>query len=557
MQSENEREIGEGEMSQHGMGVPTRLWESLKICTPDRTSAAPPKLSAPTIANRRQQDRVALLIKLAARVQSFGPGPGPDDPGDIPAGYTYLGQLVAHDLTKIADPSFVAPDKPREISRSRPYPLRLETLYGDGPAGSPMLYEIAQTGAGNVLARSGRLRLGLTNEPAYEAADIPRLGCPLAPVRQNSGAKQPTAAGWACPADALDHSVNPRSGSAATEPLLADPRNDDTLLMSQMLTVFIRLHNRLYDKIAVGGGTDIVAAFRRARSATIAIYQHILAEDLFPRLLDQRIFRFYQKEPARPGIPVEFKHGAYRICHSMVRTQYHLVQRPRPDSVAEFLQRESSRGSKSLPLKSRWVVDWSAFFDDTASENKQNLSRRLGPSINPTLAYHRPFEDDRNIGAGATLGGLSLVLHDYLRADELIRQRITTIRKSVPNALFPSTALFFHLPSAYGKISDWLGDPSFNKGAPGIDPLSAADIRQLSRNAPLPFLIAFEAMNDCDGKRFGPLGSAIVARTVAPLLADQDKEALADAQALLEMPSEAIGHMGALIRFLDPDASAT
>ena len=57
----------------------------------------------------------------------------------IPSGYTYLLQFVAHDLVHSAIPLSVAGGLGRGTTNARRMPLRLETLYGSGPVGSPTL----------------------------------------------------------------------------------------------------------------------------------------------------------------------------------------------------------------------------------------------------------------------------------------------------------------------------------------------------------------------------------------------------------------------------------
>ena len=58
----------------------------------------------------------------------------------IPAGFAILGQFVAHDIT--ADRSLLAPRESVEDLRNFRVPrLDLKCLYGDGPAGTPFLYD--------------------------------------------------------------------------------------------------------------------------------------------------------------------------------------------------------------------------------------------------------------------------------------------------------------------------------------------------------------------------------------------------------------------------------
>ncbi len=532
-------------MQQHGRGRPTRLCGALS--GQGYTSTAPGEGAGSGAADPQQTAQ--LLVRLAARLQNHQPSTD----GAIPAGYTYLGQIAAHDLTSSLDPALVPESDPPEISRTRYSPLHLETLYGDGPGGSPALYEgTPKNGRVGDLERHGRLRLGLTRDDPAAARDIPRLGCPLASV---AGEPRPTAEGWACPSDAGGHPLNPGASASATEALLADVRNDDSLLISQLLTVFIRLHNRLYDAVAANGSR--ADAYRRARAGTTAIYRRILAEDFFPRLIGKDIFDHYRGAPPPDSIPVEFKHGAFRVCHSMIRGSYSL--RRKSKLLSGFIRRRSATiGAQSLPIEADWIVDWREFFDLPDGSLAANYSRPLGPSINLTLAGPRPFSSRAGGPAEPGDEDISLVLRDLLRAAELVHVSLPGLRDEIPDQFFGPDAVFRDVGSPTGlaraqrEIWQWLVDEDGNRGGRNrIAPLSDTEAAALSVFGPLPFLIAFEAMRDGGGMKFGPLGASVIARTVAPLLDDQDSAALSDAASLLGTDAATFDHMGSLVHVIE------
>ena len=60
----------------------------------------------------------------------------------IPSGYTYLLQFVAHDLVHSAIPLSVSGGLGAGTANARRAPLRLETLFGSGPVGSPHIYAL-------------------------------------------------------------------------------------------------------------------------------------------------------------------------------------------------------------------------------------------------------------------------------------------------------------------------------------------------------------------------------------------------------------------------------
>ena len=58
----------------------------------------------------------------------------------LPSGYTYLLQFVAHDLVHSAIPLSVAGSLGADTANARRTALKLETLFGSGPVGSPFVY---------------------------------------------------------------------------------------------------------------------------------------------------------------------------------------------------------------------------------------------------------------------------------------------------------------------------------------------------------------------------------------------------------------------------------
>ena len=79
---------------------------------------------------------------------------------------------------------------------------------------------------------------------------------------------------------------------ALTEALVADPRNDDHAVMSQLTALLALLHNGLIDIIRrhegnSGPNGQFGAAYKRflcAREALVAIYQNVLRKDLMRRV---------------------------------------------------------------------------------------------------------------------------------------------------------------------------------------------------------------------------------------------------------------------------------
>jgi hypothetical protein len=83
-----------------------------------------------------------LMRKLSARI-SREPN-WPNENPNLPSGYTYLLQFIAHDMVNTSI-SLAATDGRRfGFENARRQPLTLDTIYGGGPAVSPQAYEFSQ-----------------------------------------------------------------------------------------------------------------------------------------------------------------------------------------------------------------------------------------------------------------------------------------------------------------------------------------------------------------------------------------------------------------------------
>jgi len=129
----------------------------------------------------------ALLNQLGELMANTGRETGGDS--TIPAGFTYVGQFVDHDITLDVSSSLDTPTDANLIHNMRTPLLDLDSVYGNGPALHPFLYDFPSTGPATAI----RMRLGtnLISGPGGPAGfgsmqvqtnfDVPRIHDPLNP----------------------------------------------------------------------------------------------------------------------------------------------------------------------------------------------------------------------------------------------------------------------------------------------------------------------------------------------------------------------------------------
>jgi hypothetical protein len=424
----------------------------------------------------------------------------------LPSGYTYLLQFVAHDLVHSAIPLSVAGVLGAGTANARRAALQLETLFGSGPVGSPFVYALdAPTDDRRTKLRLGRMRW---KDKSVEA------GCPFRDI-----ARAPAENVTGIDRSIAGHRV------ALTEALVADPRNDDHAIMSQLTALFALLHNSLVDLIrrhepGDGPNAQFGAAYKRflcARGALTLIYHNVIRKDLMRRVLHPAIYAAYSgptpgfiDRPADSNggdgwqIPLEFSHGAFRFGHAMVRPEYHINDLSTHD-LNNTLEKSSANDPVNMPLDSSWMVRWSRFFEIDGS--RPNFSRRIGPFLSDGLGNDQifpAFDETNRVGLlyrdlfGAAIAGLWSV--DALIAEIAVRR---------PHFIDMSR-LLADRDYRVSRLREWLAS------APSYGGLTSEDIETLANDPPLPFFILFEAMQDpqANGLCLGPLGSIIVSEVI-------------------------------------------
>jgi len=218
----------------------------------------------------------------------------PDDEENfgIPAGYTYLGQFIDHDIT--FDPSSLSMQRmdPDALIDFRTPRLDLDCLYGRGPADQPYLY------VDDLKFLLGERALTRGNV-ATRAKDLPRLS-------------------------------NDRA-------VIGDKRNDENVIVSQLQGLFLNFHNAVCDSIKDPTFGDVQRLVRWHYQWVVLtdFLPRIVGEDLMAELIPgfaERKINIHTRPPSlkfyhwrnEPFMPIEFSAAVYRFGHSMVRPIYRL-----------------------------------------------------------------------------------------------------------------------------------------------------------------------------------------------------------------------------------------
>ena len=323
----------------------------------------------------------ARIAEIAATIPENAAGPTPElDNPTIPAGYTYLGQFIDHDLTFDPASSLERQNDPDALTNFRSPRFDLDCVYGRGPADDPFLYDRASDGQKMLIGRHD------------DEDDLPRN-------------VQDTA-------------------------LIGDPRNDENIFVSQLQLTMLKFHNRVVDVVSgvpsLRRGSETV--FEAAQRIVRWHYQWLVVHDFLRRTVGEQMLASVLDETGPlprverrvydwrndPFMPVEFSVAAYRFGHSQIRGRYRLnaLVGPLPtflpgpvgdDPLGHF------GGFRILPPF--WTIEWARFFEvDGAGADGMQLTRKIDTrladplkALPPEIGGDRPSLIDRNLTRGARM----------------------------------------------------------------------------------------------------------------------------------------------------------
>lgn len=366
----------------------------------------------------------------------------------ITAGFTFLGQFLDHDMTFDPTSSLERQQDPESIQNFRTPLLELDSVYGAGRAANPHLYDRETTNTKFLIDKDWQ-------------NDLPRNSQNIA--------------------------------------IIAEPRNDENLIVSQLQLAFLKFHNAVVDHLGKQGMTNPNEVFSEAQRLVRWHYQWIILNEFLPVTVGKDLVNDILKNGRRfynwrnlPFIPVEFSVAAYRFGHSQVRPGYianhtgDIGGKPFIAPIFDFNLDPKSEDPQDLrggKRAKRRFVDWDTFFD--FGNDKLRPNKKIDPILSTRL-FELPFsapglpakQDQRR----------SLAQRNLLRH------------------------LTFSLPSGQ-SVACVMGEEP-------LSPLELSELKDLgfAESTPLWYYILKEAKVRQKGKRLGPVGGRIVAEVFIGLL---------------------------------------
>jgi hypothetical protein len=444
-------------------------------------------------------DTIAALRQLGTAMADPQPQTGPES--GIPAGYTYLGQFIDHDITRdaiaggvtdrITEDDFnpiLADEAANLVKNIRTATLELDSVYGGGPTQDPDLYE----------SNGVHLKLGSNRDDGF--------GNP----------------------DHINNNTNNRDlqREADGKPVIGDNRNDENLLVAQTHHAFVVFHNKIADSIAAEH-TNPANHFAAARKKAVQHYQWIVLNDFLPHIVSNSARdkalnepRFYTDDLST-FMPFEFSVAAYRFGHSMIRQRYdHNSIFGTAITDFEKLFAFTHGGREEMPVPQSWIINWQNFYQ-FGNSAPSNIARPIDTRLSGELE-RLPNEQ----GLMAMLASRNL-LRGYLM--------------SLPTGQAVAQATGATPLSATELTSNTTQQER-----------TALQSSSLSGRTPLWYYILKESATRESGQRLGEVGSTIVAETLVALVRRSEHSILNESAWQPDLgQTNGVFTMADLLRFCD------
>ncbi|MGW3178985.1 peroxidase family protein [Kitasatospora sp. NPDC001119] len=426
-------------------------------------------LNPPLPFDKRQCAELGEKIDDKYLAKPSKPSTAPAEAG-IPAGYTYLGQFLDHNITFQADVTFDS-NTIGDTTNFRSARVDLSHVYGLGPKTQSFAF--------------------------YDNLDVGKF--------------------WIDPNRDYDVPRNPQG-----VPVIADPRNDNTIISIQIHHAFMLFHNAVVDMLK--GSVPDVALFDTAKQQVVWHYQWMILNDWLPRIVKDSVyakvkaaaenkeapFLLFNPPQDKPvALPLEFTAAAYRL-HSLPVEEYrlnntttgHLFNFRRPFS----------------PLRTEQVIDWHQFFVIPGATQQPQYAKRfdrkiihaflqMPPPIDSPLTWLEDSTEKEGLPDGNPYQGqlysplLSIAIRNLRRANSFVRKDGS---KGLPSG-------------------EDLAKEVYAKYSSGHDPYTPKDfgLQDFDHVPPWYYVLgegALEEKSDVGSLKLGTLGSAVVGEVIAALI---------------------------------------
>lgn len=406
-------------------------------------------------------------------LHAIGANDGPMDGGQnanplsnsIPAGFTFVGQFIDHDITFDTTSSLDRANDPRQISNGRTPALELDSVYGMGQERSPFLYQ----------PRTAKLLLGgnLVGEQGKEVPDGTDL---------------------------------PRN--SAKTALIGDPRNDENFFIGHLQLAFLKFHNAVVEALAPDH-PDRHDLFAAAQREVRYHYQWMILHEYLPLIVGQSLvddilrngLRYYIPQTLgghkpgspRPFIPVEFSVAAFRFGHSQMNRDLLDANGVKRQVLPDFDNLHLptfNHGFGKLNADPDVQIAWDQLFKVATNdpETAARIDTKLAPSLlklPPSIVAADHNNERASLATRNLLRGNSFALPagetlaDYMGAQVLTAEEIDLMQQFED----------FNMPTETGKTQ-----------------------------TPLWYYILREAEVKTGGETLGPVGGRIVGEVLMGLL---------------------------------------
>jgi hypothetical protein len=393
---------------------------------------------------------------------------------NMTAGTTFVGQFLDHDITFDNTSRLGVVTEPTQTPNLRDPRLDLDSVYGGGPSVSPQLYD-----------STDRAKFRIENGGLFE--DLPR---------------------------------NPDMTA-----IIADPRDDENLIIAGLHAAFLLAHNRTVDLWRANRLPG--DPWFGARQTIMHHWQWIVVNEFLPQIVGRALVddilrngrRWYRF--SNPTMPVEFQTGTYRFGHSLIRPSYSANLQGDPGgnpatgapAFITFVFDPAGEGQADpVDLRGgaraqRRFIGWQSFFDFGGNQTQHVRPNKLIDTNISTPLFRLPLAAIPNRNAPTALPQRTLLRH-----------------------------LTWSMPSGQ-RIAASTGSPVL--GSDHFPELRQYGIG-LDASTPLWYYTLREASVVNNGTRLGPVGGRIVAETIIGLL-QLDKSSYLNTEFRPSLPSRTPG----------------